>query len=78
MEYRFGMKARYITSGLIGFTMMATVGSQITALATVIKIAGGFSYEFAAWVSFLVIISYTIFSNSHLWVFFYAYNFIYI
>lgn len=63
IEYRFGMKARYITSGLIGFTMMATVGSQITALATVIKIVGGFSYEFAAWVSFLVIISYTIFSG---------------
>jgi SSS family solute:Na+ symporter len=63
MEYRFGMKTRYITSGLIGFTMMATVGSQITALATVIKIVGGFSYEFAAWASFLVIISYTIFSG---------------
>lgn len=63
MEYRFGTKARYITSGLIGFTMMATVGSQITALATVIKIAGGFSYEFAAWFSFIIIISYTVFSG---------------
>ncbi|HCP14972.1 MAG TPA: solute:sodium symporter (SSS) family transporter [Peptococcaceae bacterium] len=63
MEFRFGKAARYLTSGLIGFTMMATVGSQITALATVIKITGGFSYEFAAWFSFLIIISYTVFSG---------------
>lgn len=63
MEFRFGRTARYLTSGLIGFTMMATVGSQITALATVIKITGGFSYEFAAWFSFLIIISYTVFSG---------------
>lgn len=63
MEFRFGSKARYITSGLIGLTMMATVGTQITALATVLKIAGGLSYEISACFAFLVIISYTVFSG---------------
>lgn len=63
MEFRFGKPVRYLTSGLIGFTMMATVGSQITALATVIRITGGVSYEFAAWFSFLIIISYTVVSG---------------
>ncbi|WZL73032.1 sodium:solute symporter family protein [Clostridiaceae bacterium 35-E11] len=63
MHYRFGSKAKYITSVLIAFTMMATVGTQITATATIIKTIGGFSYEIGAWIAVIIFVSYTVFSG---------------
>ncbi|QEK13701.1 sodium:solute symporter family protein [Crassaminicella thermophila] len=59
MEYRFGIKAKYMTAFLIAFTMMATVGTQITATATLIKTIGGFSYEAGAWIAVIIFVSYT-------------------
>ncbi len=48
MEYRFGKKVKYLTAFMIAFTMMATVGTQITATATIMKTVGGLSYEAGA------------------------------
>ncbi|WP_246637708.1 sodium:solute symporter family protein [Crassaminicella profunda] len=59
MEYRFGTKVKYLTAFLIAFTMMATVGTQITATATLIKTIGGFSYETGAWIAVIIFVSYT-------------------
>ncbi len=59
MEYRFGIKVKYITAFLIAFTMMATVGTQITATATLIKTIGGFSYEAGAWIAVIIFVAYT-------------------
>jgi len=63
MEFRFGKAAKFITAILVSFTMMATVGTQITATATIIKSIGGFSYELGAWIAVLVFVSYTVFSG---------------
>lgn len=63
MEYRFGKISKYITAILIAFTMMATVGTQITATATIIKTIGGFSYEVGAWIAVAIFVSYTVFSG---------------
>ena len=59
MEYRFGRKTRFLVAGLIAFAMMATVASQIAALATVLKIVGGISFEMGAWISLIIIVAYT-------------------
>jgi SSS family solute:Na+ symporter len=63
MEYRFGPLARYMTAALVAFTMMATVGTQITATATIIKAVGGISYEAGAWLAVVIFVSYTVFSG---------------
>lgn len=63
MEYRFGRTARYMTAALVAFTMMATVGTQITATATIIKTIGGISYEAGAWIAVAIFVSYTVFSG---------------
>lgn len=63
MEYRFGSAARYMTAILVSFTMMATVGTQITATATIIKTIGGISYEAGAWMAVAIFVSYTVFSG---------------
>jgi len=63
MEFRFSPGIKYITAILIAFTMMATVGSQITAAATTFKIIGGFSYENGAWLAVTVFVTYTLFSG---------------
>lgn len=63
MEYRFGSTARYMTAALVAFTMMATVGTQITATATIIKAVGGISYEAGAWIAVIIFVSYTVFSG---------------
>lgn len=63
MEYRFGSGLKNIVALLIAFTMMATVGSQITATATILKTLGGFSYEIGAWIAVSVFVTYTLFSG---------------
>lgn len=63
MEYRFGNKVKYLTAGLIAFTMMATVATQITATATIIKAIGGISYEVGAWIAVIIFVSYTAFAG---------------
>lgn len=63
MEFRFGKKVKYLSAAIIAFTMMATVGTQITATATILKTIGGFSYEAGAWIAALIFISYTVFSG---------------
>lgn len=63
MAYRFGNKVKYMTAILIAFTMMATVGTQITATATVFKTVGGFSYEGGAWIAVIIFVFYTVFSG---------------
>ncbi len=63
MAYRFGSRAKYLSAAIIAFTMMATVGTQITATATILKTTGGFSYNAGAWIAALIFISYTVFSG---------------
>lgn len=62
MKKRYGRSAKLVFSLLIAYTMMATVGSQISATATIIKIIGyeiNISYEFAALIATCVFIFYT-------------------
>ena len=61
-ERRFGKAAKVILGGLIAFTMMGTVASQVTATATIINMLGGevgLSYEMGALIACAVFIIYT-------------------
>jgi SSS family solute:Na+ symporter len=62
MNRRFDSATRIIFSVLIAYTMMATVGSQISATATIVSIVGGqwgISYEMGAFVAALIFVLYT-------------------
>lgn len=62
IELRFGKPAKYIIAALIGYTMMATVASQVTATATIIKMLGGdmgLTYEAGAIIATVIFIVYT-------------------
>jgi len=66
MNLRFGRTVAIATSALVVFTMVATVGTQITATATVFRTIGspwGISYETGAWVATLFFVSYTVASG---------------
>ncbi len=63
MEYRFGKGVKYLTAALVAFTMMATVGAQVSATATILKTMGGLSYELGALIAVLIFTVYTIFSG---------------
>lgn len=66
MQFRFGPGLKYLTSLLIAYTMMATVGTQVTATATVFKTIGagfGITYEMGALIAVVVFVSYTVFSG---------------
>lgn len=66
MEYRFGKAAKYITALLVAYTMMATVGSQVTAMARILQTVGGnwgISYELGAFIGVVIFTSYTLFSG---------------
>jgi len=61
-ERRFGKTAKVILAGLIAFTMMGTVASQVTATATIINMLGGdigISYEMGALIATVVFMVYT-------------------
>ena len=61
-EKRFGKTAKVILAGLIAFTMMGTVASQVTATATIINMLGGdigISYEMGALIATIVFMVYT-------------------
>lgn len=61
-ELRFGKTAKVILAGLIAFTMMGTVASQVTATATIINMLGGdigLSYEVGALIATVVFMVYT-------------------
>lgn len=61
-EKRFGKTAKILLAGLIAFTMMGTVASQVTATATIINMLGGnigFSYEIGALIATVVFMIYT-------------------
>lgn len=61
-EYRFGKTTKVLLAGLIAFTMMGTVASQVTATATIINMLGGelgLSYEMGALIATLVFMAYT-------------------
>lgn len=61
-EKRFGKSAKVILAGLIAFTMMGTVASQVTATATIINMLGGdlgLSYEVGALIATVVFMVYT-------------------
>ena len=61
-EKRFGKTAKIILAGLIAFTMMGTVASQVTATATIINMLGGdigLSYEAGALIATVVFMVYT-------------------
>ena len=61
-EQRFGKTTKVILGGLIAFTMMGTVASQVTATATIINMLGneiGISYEIGALIACVVFIVYT-------------------
>ena len=61
-EKRFGKAAKIILAGLIAFTMMGTVASQVTATATIINMLGGqigLSYEVGALIATIVFMVYT-------------------
>ncbi len=62
MEFRFGSTVRYLSAVLIAFTMMATVGSQITGTAIVLKTFGadwGITYEMGACIALFIVLIYT-------------------
>lgn len=63
MEFRFGKEAKILSAVLIAFTMMATVGTQITATATILNATGGISYELGAWIAVTIFVGYTVFSG---------------
>lgn len=59
---RFGKAAKLILAGLVAFTMMGTVASQVTATATIINMLGGdigLSFEMGACIACAVFIIYT-------------------
>lgn len=61
-ERRFGNTAKVLLAGLIAFTMMGTVASQVTATATIINMLGGdagLSYEVGALIATVVFMVYT-------------------
>jgi len=61
-ERRFGKTAKVLLAGLIAFTMMGTVASQVTATATIINMLGGdigISYEMGAMIATVVFMVYT-------------------
>jgi len=61
-EKRFGRTAKVVLAGLIAFTMMGTVASQVTATATIINMLGGdlgLSYEVGALIATVVFMVYT-------------------
>lgn len=61
-EKRFGKTAKVVLAGLIAFTMMGTVASQVTATATIINMLGGdigISYEMGALIATIVFMVYT-------------------
>ena len=61
-EKRFGKTAKVVLAGLIAFTMMGTVASQVTATATIINMLGGdmgISYETGALIATVVFMVYT-------------------
>jgi len=61
-EKRFGKEAKIILAGLVAFTMMGTVASQVTATATIINMLGneiGLSYEVGALIATAVFMIYT-------------------
>ena len=61
-ERRFGKTAKIILGGMIAFTMMGTVASQVTATATIISMLGGeigLSYEAGALIACIVFMIYT-------------------
>ncbi len=63
MGKRFGREVKTIFAVLIAYTMMATVGSQISATATVIQLVSGgdsgLSYEMGAIIATIIFILYT-------------------
>lgn len=61
-EMRFGKTAKVVLAGLIAFTMMGTVASQVTATATIINMLGGdigLGYEAGALIATIVFMVYT-------------------
>ena len=61
-ERRFGRTPKVLLAGLIAFTMMGTVASQVTATATIINMLGndiGLSYEMGALIATVVFMVYT-------------------
>ena len=61
-DKRFGRTAKVVLAGLIAFTMMGTVASQVTATATIINMLGGdigLSYEVGALIATIVFMVYT-------------------
>lgn len=61
-ELRFGKKAKCLIAVLIGYTMMGTVASQITATAVIFKMVGGqvgITFEMGACLATFIFIFYT-------------------
>lgn len=61
-ERRFGKKAKCLIAVLIGYTMMGTVASQITATAVIFRMVGGsvgITYEIGACIATFIFIFYT-------------------
>jgi len=61
-DKRFGKTSKVVLAGLIAFTMMGTVASQVTATATIINMLGGdlgISYEMGALIATVVFMVYT-------------------
>jgi solute:Na+ symporter, SSS family len=66
MQFRFNKPVAIFASALIIFTMVATVGTQVTATATVFRFVGGswgITYEMGAWIAAIFFISYTVASG---------------
>ena len=61
-EKRFSKTAKCLIALLIGYTMMGTVASQITAVAVIVKMIGGkigITYEMGACLATFIFIFYT-------------------
>ncbi len=62
IELRYGKNVKYLIAALIGYTMMATVASQVSATATIFRMIGGeigITYEMGAIIATLIFIAYT-------------------
>lgn len=61
MEYRFGKSVKIISSILIAYTSIATVGAQISATSTIINVIGGehVSYLVGAIIATVIFTAYT-------------------
>jgi len=62
MEYRFGKTAKLLAGAMIAYSMAATVGSQISATATVFSVIGGnfgITYVVGAVIASAIFIIYT-------------------